>query len=304
VISSPLASPLFWPTAKALGGLLAAGLLLLLAGERRHLGELHRRVLFRRWAVWATFAPLYSLAVLSGALGMLALLSVLVWQALREYSRMVDLPQLYRVVLLAMGLGMGPLAVWAPEAFFGVLPLLLIVATLQPLLTQDIRAGMQRLAFAALGFAYLPLLLGHLLLIGVWLPGGPGLLLALGLAIALSDVGAFTIGKLLGRHRLSPLVSPNKTWEGVAGNILGAYLGTALLSFALPPGLPTYLALALPLVVAVGAVWGDLVESLLKREFGAKDAGAWLPGFGGLLDRIDSLIVVAPLTYHLLRALG
>jgi phosphatidate cytidylyltransferase len=304
VISSPLASPLFWPTAKALGGLLAAGLMLLLAAERQHLGELHRRVLFRRWAVWAMVAPLYSLAVLSGALGMLALVSVLVWQALREYSRMVDLPQLYRVVLLAMGLGMGPLAVWAPEAFFGVLPLLLIVATLQPLLTQDIRAGMQRLAFAALGFAYLPLLLGHLLLIGAWLPGGPGLLLALGLAIALSDVGAFTIGKLLGRHRLSPLVSPNKTWEGVAGNVLGAYLGTALLGFALPPGLPTYLALTLPLVVAVGAVWGDLVESLLKREFGAKDAGAWLPGFGGLLDRIDSLIVVAPLTYHLLRALG
>jgi phosphatidate cytidylyltransferase len=297
VISSPLASPLFWPTAKALGGLLAGGLLL-------HLGELHRRVLFQRWAVWATVAPLYSLAVLSGELGMLALVSLLVWQALREYSRLVDLPPLYRVVLLAMGLGMGPLAVWTPEAFFGVLPLLLILATLQPLLTQDIRAGMQRLAFAALGFAYLPLLLGHLLLIGAWLPGGPGLLLALGLAIALSDVGAFTIGKLLGRHRLSPLVSPNKTWEGVAGNVLGAYLGTALLSFALPPGLPTYLALALPLLVAVGAVWGDLVESLLKREFGAKDAGAWLPGFGGLLDRIDSLIVVAPLTYHLLRALG
>ena len=59
---------------------------------------------------------------------------------------------------------------------------------------------------------------------------------------------------------------------------------------------------ALPLVVAAGAIWGDLLESLIKREFGVKDAGAWLPGFGGLLDRADSLVVTAPLLYHLLRA--
>jgi phosphatidate cytidylyltransferase len=58
-----------------------------------------------------------------------------------------------------------------------------------------------------------------------------------------------------------------------------------------------------PAVVAVGAVWGDLVESLIKREFGTKDAGTWPPGFGGLLDRVDSLIVTTPLVYHLLRVL-
>jgi phosphatidate cytidylyltransferase len=304
MISNPLADPLFWPTALVLGGLLGAGLLLLLTVERRHLLELHQRVLFQRWAVWLVIAPLYSLAALSGSLGMLTFVSVLVGQALREYSNLVGLPGLYRAVLLAMGLAMGPLAVWAADAFFGVLPLLLIIATLQPLLTQDVGQGVKRLALAALGFAYLPLLLGHLLLIHAWLPGGPGLVLALGLAIALSDVGAFTLGKLFGRHRLSPLVSPNKTWEGVAGSVVGAYLGTGLMGFALPAGLPALVALALPLVVAVGAVWGDLVESLLKREFGTKDAGVWLPGFGGLLDRVDSLIVVAPLSYHLLRALA
>ena len=304
MISNPLADPLFEPTARLLGGILIAGLLLLLVVERRHLSELHRRVLFLRWAVWAAIAPLFSLAVLSGSLGMLILGGLLVGQALREYAHLVGLPPLYRTVLLAMGLAMGPLALWAPEAFFGVLPLLLIAGTLQPLLTRDVQAGMQRLAFAALGFGYLPLLLWHLVLIHAWLPGGPGLLLALALAVALSDVGAFTVGKLFGRHRLSPTVSPNKTFEGVLGNLIGACVGLALMSFALPPGLPIIVALVLPLVVAGGAVWGDLVESLLKREFGTKDAGAWLPGFGGLLDRIDSLIVVAPLSYHLLRALA
>lgn len=303
-MTDPFGNPLFWPTARAVGGLLGGALILLVLVERRHLGELHRRVLFQRWVVWAVIASLFGLAVLSGALPMLVLVTLLVGQALREYAGLVGLPGLYRAVLLVMGLSMAPLALWAPEAFFGVVPLLLIVGTLPPLLTQDVQAGMQRLALAALGFAYLPLLLGHLVLIHAWIPGGPGLLLALGLAVALSDVGAFTVGKLLGRRKLAPLVSPNKTWAGVAGNLLGAYLGTAVMGFGLPQGLPTALALALPLVVAGGAIWGDLIESLLKREFGRKDAGAWLPGFGGLLDRIDSLIVVAPLTYHLLRAFG
>jgi phosphatidate cytidylyltransferase len=161
---------------------------------------------------------------------------------------------------------------------------------------------MRMLALAALGFAYLPLLLGHVLLIDVWVPGGPGLLLALGLSMALSDVGAFTAGRLFGRHRLASLVSPNKTWEGTVGNVIGAYAGAALMHFAFPADLIPPAAAALPLVVAIGCVWGDLIESLFKREFGLKDAGTWLPGFGGLLDRIDSLIVVAPLSYYLVRA--
>jgi phosphatidate cytidylyltransferase len=302
MISNPLTNPLFAPTLSVLASVLGVGLLGLLIAERHNLGALHRSVLFQRWLVWAGIAALYSVAVLSGSIALLILLTALVIQAVREYARLVGLPPLYRAVLLGAAVVMGPLAVWQPAAFFGILPLLLIAATLQPLLTQDVHGGMRWLALAALGFAYLPLLLGHMLLIDVWLPGGPGLLLVLGLAIALSDVGAFTAGKAFGRHRLSPAISPNKTWEGAAGNVVGAAIGVGVMRFALPSDLPLAVALALPLVVAVGCVWGDLIESLLKREFGTKDAGTWLPGFGGLLDRIDSLIVVAPLSYYLVRA--
>jgi phosphatidate cytidylyltransferase len=300
-IANPFGDPLFWPTAITLGSILGAGLLLLLIVERRHLHQLHQRVLFQRWAVWAIIAPLFSLAVLGGRLPMLALTALIVWQSLREYAQLVGLPALYQTVLLTFGMLALPLALLSPEALFSVLPILLIVGTLQPLLTQDVRAGIRTFALAAFGFAYLPLLLGHLLLIHAWLPGGPGILLVVALATALSDVGAFTVGKLFGRHRLSPVVSPNKTWEGVGGNVLGAALGTWLLHFALPPTMPLWLIVALPVVVAVGAVWGDLLESLIKRELGVKDAGAWLPGFGGLLDRADSLVVTIPLIYHLSR---
>ena len=303
MISSPVGDPLFWPTARTLGAILGLGLVLLLVVERRHLGHLPERVLFQRWAVWAVIAPIYALAVLGGPGPLLLLVALLVWQGLREYARLVGLPPLYTWVLILTGLGSLPLALHSAEAFFGILPLLLIVATLQPLLTRDVQQGVRRLSIAVFGFAYLPMLLGHVVLLYREIPGGAGYLLVLGLATALSDVGAFMVGKLFGRHRLSPTISPNKTWEGVVGNLLGAYADAWLMSFAVPADHRLVGLVLLPIVVAVGAVWGDLVESLIKREFGSKDAGAWLPGFGGLLDRVDSLVVTTPLAYHLLRAL-
>jgi phosphatidate cytidylyltransferase len=162
----------------------------------------------------------------------------------------------------------------------------------------------RHLAFAALGWAYVAWLLTHALLLYRAGPGGPGLLLVAGVATALSDVGAFLVGRRLGGPRLAPAISPHKTWAGVLGNGLGAALGVVLLALALPGGLPLPLLVALPPVITGGALWGDLLESRLKRACGAKDAGAWLPGFGGLLDRIDSLIVVIPLVYYVVQVLG
>jgi phosphatidate cytidylyltransferase len=125
-----------------------------------------------------------------------------------------------------------------------------------------------------------------------------GLILTVGLGVALSDVGAFCAGKALGGPKLAPRLSPSKTWGGVLGNVLGAALALALTSDALPHLLLWQQGL-FTLTIALGSVWGDLLESLLKRQHGVKDAGALLPGFGGLLDRIDSLLIAAPLVYYL-----
>ena len=128
----------------------------------------------------------------------------------------------------------------------------------------------------------------------------PGLVLSVGLGVALSDVGAFCAGKALGGPKLAPQLSPGKTWGGVLGNILGAALALALTAYALP-GLQLWQMGLLALTIALGSVWGDLLESLLKRQHDVKDAGAFLPGFGGLLDRIDSLLIVAPLVFYVSR---
>jgi len=106
------------------------------------------------------------------------------------------------------------------------------------------------------------------------------------------------VGKTLGGPKLASRLSPNKTWGGALGNILGAALAVTLTIFALP-GLQWWQRCLLVLAIGLGSIWGDLLESLLKRQRGVKDAGELLPGFGGLLDRIDSLLLVAPLVYYL-----
>jgi phosphatidate cytidylyltransferase len=301
VLSNPLENPLFPHTVQVVVALLGAALVLLLGAERHHLKEVTRRPLFTRWRTWVLIAPIYTLAVLSGPAATALLVLGLSLQGLREYASLVGLPGPYRAVLIMLGALAAPSALISLDVFGALPPVLLLIATLQPLLLADVRSGVRHLAFAVLGWAYLAWLLSFAVVIRAHIPGGDGLLLMIGLAVALSDIGAFTVGSSLGRHALAPRLSPNKTWEGLGGNVLGALAGVGLMSFAWPAAVSWPLAIGLGTLIGLGAAWGDLVESALKREFGAKDAGAWLPGFGGLLDRIDSLVIVVPVVYFAVR---
>ena len=300
LLENPFASPLFVPTLVRWAALLGAALLALLA-LRSRAGASADDVLLVRWRTWLVIAPIYLFAVLGGVLSSALFVMVLTFQGLREYARLVELSPAYRRILLVMGLGVAPVAAVSAEGAYLLAPMLLIVATLQPLLLGTVSGGVRQLAFAAFGWGYIGWFLGHVVLMREYLPGGAGILLAMGLAVALSDVGAFVAGKTFGKHKLTPRLSPNKTVEGVIGNFAGAYVGLFIMAFAVPAELRTFVVLGLPLLVGLGALWGDLVESALKREFSVKDAGSWLPGFGGILDRIDSLLIVTPLAYYVLK---
>jgi phosphatidate cytidylyltransferase len=131
---------------------------------------------------------------------------------------------------------------------------------------------------------------------------GPKLaLLALALVWA-ADVGAYVVGRWVGRVKLAPRVSPGKTWEGVGGGVLlalaVAWVASAWLDLALPP------LLAVALVTALVSVVGDLTVSMLKRNVGFKDTGTLLPGHGGVMDRIDGLIAAVPAYAAGLRVAG
>lgn len=303
-LANPLEHPLFLPTLERWGGLLLIALVGVLIATRKREGRLADDSIFIRWRTWAFIAPIFLFCLLGGILPRVLLISALILQGLREYANLVGLPVEYRRVLYGMAIIVPPVAFLSLEGFYLMAPVLLIVATLQPLLLGDVRDGVRHMVFAAFGWAYIAWFLGHAVLIQQHIDGGLGIILTLGLAVAFSDVGAFTIGKAFGRHKLAPRLSPNKTIEGVAGNFAGAYAGVLIMSFALPEPIRMIAIIGLPILVGIGSLWGDLVESALKREFGVKDAGAWLPGFGGLLDRIDSLIIVLPLSYYAFRLLA
>jgi phosphatidate cytidylyltransferase len=140
---------------------------------------------------------------------------------------------------------------------------------------------------------------------GIWMPGRWLLLYAV-FAAKLTDIGAYAVGCAIGRHKLIPRISPAKSWEGVFGGmVLGAGLGTlyvwALRDTFAPLGLTPLRALPLGLFLSVCAVVGDLTESLFKRAANVKDSGGVVPGMGGILDVLDSILFTAPGVYLFLR---
>ena len=307
MISNPLSNALFLPTMVRIGCLLLAGALLVAVVEWRNL--LHPRTiagstLFRRIFSWAVMAPTFALGVFAGGAPALVIVLYLSLQSVREFGRMTRMSRPY-VAMLAV---LVPITILVAAAAPGVFPYLPIAAFLVlsgfALLRGETAGSYRELTIALFGYLYLPVLLSFFVLIGRHMPHGTVVLLAVGMAVALSDVCAFTIGKLAGGPRLAPQISPNKTAAGALGNVLGAYAGFAVMAFALPASWPLALVAGLPALIAVASVWGDLLESLIKRTFAVKDTGATLPGFGGILDRIDSLIVAMPVTFFALRLAG
>jgi phosphatidate cytidylyltransferase len=146
--------------------------------------------------------------------------------------------------------------------------------------------------------SYGPLLAGFAMLM-LAADRGPWRVLVFVLLVVASDVGGYAAGVLWGKHPMAPSVSPKKSWEGSAGSlVVGALAGAIALPLAL--GGPWWGGLLLGMLTVVVAILGDLSESMLKRDLGIKDMGTLLPGHGGVMDRLDSLLPAAPVVYLLL----
>ena len=168
-----------------------------------------------------------------------------------------------------------------------------------PILRNRARGQLQAVALAILGFVYFGWMFGHLGFLAN-ASNAYGYLLYLIFAVEVGDVAAFVCGKLFGRRELRAAISPNKTVEGA----LGALAISIAMPWALSFSFPHFGALELLLagvIVGIGGQVGDLAISFIKRDLGIKDMGAAVPGHGGILDRIDSLIFVAPLFFHMVR---
>jgi phosphatidate cytidylyltransferase len=151
-----------------------------------------------------------------------------------------------------------------------------------------------------LGVLYIVLLGGHLVAVrtGFEQRLSAHLLSFFFLVLMGADTGAYYIGRAIGKHKLAPKISPGKTWEGLVGGVFAALVLATVAHFWFFRELPLKWALPLAAVMTVLGIFGDLTESALKRGAGAKDAAKILPGHGGALDRLDSLLFNAPLIYY------
>lgn len=165
------------------------------------------------------------------------------------------------------------------------------------------------MALTLFGFFYVPYLLNYATKILFCVPDGAGIpLLAYAVAISkFTDVGAYVAGSLFGRHKLSPLISPKKTWEGLAGGVGAALLTSVGLVKLFPNALGSLAGIhawILGLLLAGVSVIGDLGESVVKRDAHVKDSGKFIPGIGGALDLVDSLLFSLPVFYGYLILTG
>jgi phosphatidate cytidylyltransferase len=306
--SAALSSDVFRIYAGIVLGLLIAGGLLIAVlrwGLRRDVSHA-----WQSYTSWLVMVPLIVLGIFAGRVPLIVLLSVLAIFAFKEYARATGL---YRdwlmtgaVYLAIVAIGV-VCAIYDPVlnvpgwyGLFAILPAYVIAAILLiPILRNRSEGQLQGVALAILGFVYIGWMFGHLAFLAN-AKDAYGYLLYLIFAVEINDVAAYTFGKLFGRHPLRSNISPKKTWEGAIGALAVSMVLPWLLRFSFPH----FTALELiftGLIVGITGQFGDLSMSVIKRDLGIKDMGVLIRGHGGILDRIDSLIYVTPLFFHMAR---
>ena len=260
---------------------------------------------------WLLMAPVALAAIFLGRVAAIAFIFGLALLGFIEYARATGLARdrvLVGIVLAGIAL-LGIDVAWAKQlapsldwyAAYLSLPVVVTIAIVcLPILRNRTAGELKQITLALFGFMYIGWMFGHLAILANG-RNAYGYLMYLFFAVELNDIAAYVCGRLLGRHKLRSNVSPNKTWEGSLGGLAVSLALPWVLWFSFPHFRWPELLLT-GLIVGFGGQLGDLVMSLIKREAGVKDMGASLPGHGGILDRIDSLILVAPLFVHLVRA--
>ena len=249
------------------------------------------------------FLPLFYLLVRYGPpLGFFALVLTVTLLALAEFYRL-HFREASTAPAMALGLGCAGLLLismqWPGLASQElVLVIALAVALVSRLFsTEALKQSLVDAAVLLLGVLYVGLLLGHVLLTRAR-PDGEWLIFFLILVTWAGDTGAYYAGISIGKRKLAPIISPNKTVEGLLGGLGLSVIAALAGKLWFVPAFSLVDCIALGLLLAVAGVMGDLVESALKRSAGVKDSGSVIPGHGGMLDRLDSMLFTAPAFYY------
>lgn len=263
-----------------------------------------------RIRTWWMMVTVFTLALLLSRIVSIVFFAFLSFLALKEYFSLTPQRRADRRVLFWAYLAIPVQFYWVgiewypmfiifiPVYMFLLLPMrMVLIGETQGFLraVSMIHWGLMTTVFCVSHLAYLLVL--PPLAPGALAPGA-GLVLYLVMLTQLNDVMQYVWGKMLGRHKVIPKVSPGKTWEGLIGGVLTTVVLAVVLGSWLTPFPTVWLMLGAGLLIGLSGFIGDVTISALKRDLGIKDSGTLLPGHGGILDRIDSLIYTAPLFFH------
>jgi len=190
----------------------------------------------------------------------------------------------------------------APEIFPALVGAAMILSAATVLVRSNREGAVVAIAFTVFVVVYVGAM-GAYIIAMRGMHDGFRVVLVFGLMVLLNDAGAWAVGSRAGRHAMARSLSPDKTWEGWLGGTLVTFAVGIVAGVGLDPPMTVRRGIVLASLVAVAAPLGDLFESMLKRDFGVKDAGALVPEHGGALDRLDSLLFTAPLFFYAFRAL-
>lgn len=296
-----------------LGYVIITAALLVLAGLLLGLLRLSGRDVsspLRTYRGWLVMIPIVLVTLFLGREATIAGVTLLAAFGFREFARATGLYEdwwMTGIVYLAI-VALGVVTLMTDPrldrpgwyGFFMALPTFVIaLILLVPVLRNRAQGELQKVALAIFGFIYFGWMFMHLGFLANT-PNAYGYLLFLIFAVEINDVAAYTFGKMFGKRKLREHISPNKTLAGSIGAIAVSMLLPWLLGFSFPHFSPALLILT-GLIVGIGGQLGDLVISYIKRDIGIKDMGATIQGHGGILDRVDSMIFVAPIFFHVVR---
>lgn len=265
----------------------------------------------QRMKSWWIMVLLFSIAITINRNISILFFAILSFLALKEYFTLIPTQRAHRRVLFWAYLSIpiqffwiylgsyGMFIIFIPVYMFLLVPIVLILIGENKGFLRSVGSvhwGMMMMVFGLSHVSYL-LALPPLSEPGA---GGAGLILYLVVLTQGNDVAQYLWGKWLGRHKVIPKVSPNKTWEGLLGGVVTTVGLAFLLAPWLTPLTPLHI-LCSGLIIGIGGFIGDVNISALKRDLGVKDSGNTIPGHGGVLDRVDSLTFTAPMFFHFIR---
>jgi phosphatidate cytidylyltransferase len=295
---NPFANDLFLPVLARVVLLLLAGFVAVLVARRRwSLRVLRRSTLFARARAWFIIGPLFVVVVFIGGFVSFLLATYVVLQGSSEIARIAGIQRRYALLLMLFG-EVGLLVAAFAGSYVVFLPFgFLILLTLVPILSGELADAHRQVANTLFAYVYIGLPMAYIVFVKSAEPLGLNFLVVVTVAVAVSDIGSWVVRQALKGPKLLQEIAPGKTWSGVLGNLLGAAAAVALLWVAVPKSWSIGVVVVLVVVTALGSLWGDLTDSFIKRAFPTTATSTMVIGYGGVLDRIDSLLMAFPLSY-------